>query len=276
MAMREDGIMSDGTRSATSASVTDVESIASGQTGTLTKAGSESSSTTELDLTDQKIVSGYTRQLISEMVDDAGNVSGFIRETAEKLRQYKALRKTDWFMKMNNDVNILLLKTYDLDEAIKSVVSNSKRSLHHLFYELRTEEYGSQPGSNSETETESLTDSSGASSQEPMSENDKILISYRDALLKGVANDCQDKMGFVSEIMQLVREYKAIRQSVMFDKLLTTARRLMRRGNDVHDAINKAVRKRKFLVSGVYWEEKNNMETAERVAAYNTIISQNS
>ncbi|MCP3665010.1 MAG: hypothetical protein GY696_21355 [Gammaproteobacteria bacterium] len=271
--IREDG-PSNYTPTIVVASETDAGSIVSGQTVTSSKARTESSSATELDHTDEKIVKSYLNELIGKMVDDSGDASGFIRETSRMLRQYKALRKTDWFMKINNDVNILLLKTYDLDEAIKSVVSNSKRSLHHLFYELRTDEDGSQPGRNDDTEAESLSDSSDVYSQGSLSENDKILSSYKDTLLRGIADDCQDKSEFVNEIMQLVQEYKAIRQSVMFGKLLTSVRRFMRRGYDVHDAINKAMRKRKFLVSGVYSEEIGSREGEARVASYNRIISQ--
>ncbi len=251
----------------------DVESSVSGQTVTTSKAGSESSSATELDQTDEKIVKVYVNGLINAMVDDGGDAEGFIRETRGKLREYKALRKTAWFNKINSEVNILLLKTYDLDEAIKSVVTSHKRTLHRLFYEMRSVENSSQTASNSDTETESVTDASEVHSEDTISGNEKILNSYADSLLKGIALECSDKSEFVDEIMQLVQEYKAIRQSVMFGKLLTTVKRIMRRGYNVHDAINKAVKRRKFLLIRTYTEERDSAETSARVAAYNRLAA---
>ncbi len=51
----------------------DVDSSVSGQTVTTSKAGTESSSATELDQTDENIVKGYMNELISAMVDDSGD-----------------------------------------------------------------------------------------------------------------------------------------------------------------------------------------------------------
>ncbi len=59
----------------------------------------------------------------------------------------------------------------------------------------------------------------------------------------------------------------------MFDKLLTTMKRLMRRGYDVHDTINKAVKERRFLVTGVYDAEINKREAGTKMASYDNIIT---
>ncbi len=263
----------------TASSVSNGDTVTDDRSQSIVEVESGSDSTTELESSDLKIVSGYTNEMIHEMVDDSGDASGFITETILKLRQYKALRETEWFMKINSDVNHLLFKNYDLDEAIKAVIANRKGFLHHLFFELRSSDSsvndegreGSQPDSSSDAE--SLTDSSDVDSEGSGTEKDKIMKTYKQSLLKSIANESGDKYNFVNEVTDLVCEYKAIRQSDMFQKLLTTTKRLIRRGYNVHEAISKAVRKRKFLVSGTYLDEKNKRVTEAKLASYNNIIT---
>ncbi len=180
-------------------------------------------------------------------------------------------------MDINADVNHLLYKDYDLDEAIKVVTSNRKGFLHKLFYELRSSDADNNQDTSQlegSTDTESLTDSVEVDdSEDSQTENKKILKSYRDIIITNLVNESGDRYNFVNEVAQLVREYKAVRQSVMFEKLLTTMKRLMRRGYDVHDAINKAVKKRRFLVTGVYDDEINKREAEKKMASYNNTIT---
>ncbi len=101
----------------------------------------ETDSRTEFEGSDIKTVNGYKYELINDMVRNSGDVTSFIIETRHKLRQYKALQKVKWFMKMDTDVNKLLRKDYDLEEAVLAVVSNRQVFLHQLFKLLREDDH---------------------------------------------------------------------------------------------------------------------------------------
>ncbi len=59
-------------------SVSNGDTVTDDRSQSTVEAESGSDSTTELESSDLKIVSGYTNEMIHAMVDDSGNASGFI------------------------------------------------------------------------------------------------------------------------------------------------------------------------------------------------------
>ncbi len=105
---------------------------------------SETESAIEMGEGDEKRLNTYADMLTMQLCEDAENEKEFKLQVVEEVRRNKALRSARWFQEINSQVNHLVNKGYDIDEAINVAVRKRKFLLKDIFHECKNKQVGAQ------------------------------------------------------------------------------------------------------------------------------------
>ncbi len=139
---------------------------------------------------------------------------------------------------------------------------------------VRSSESNRKSEQSSDTDQEMGEYASEEESVNEMGEREGSLLNeYADMVTMQLCEDAENDKEFKLQVVEEIRRNKAVRSARWFQEINSQVNHLIYKGYDVDEAINAAVHKRKFMIKSLYSEYRNRLATAQRLEAYNNIIT---